>query len=1096
MPKRSEKMKNKNIESSYRLSPMQQGMLFHYQLDPGSGVDIEQIHCSLHEELNIPAFQHAWEQVVVRHSALRTSFRWEGINEPLQDVQINVCLPFEKQDWRDLSPAIQQSKLEEYLDFDRQRGFELSKSPLMRLALFQLGDAHYMLIWTSHHIIADGRSHYTILNEVFTIYDMYCQGCDVLLDRPTPYRNHIDWLQQKDSSKSEAFWRRLLSDFTAPTAVDAITVTRNLDDRQEDYAEREIQIDESITSRLKTISRQHQLTLNTLVQGAWALLLSRYTGEADVVFGAVRACRRSTVDEAESIVGLFINTVPVRVRISPEQDLVPWLKELREQHIAVRDHEQTPLVQVQGWSDVPRGMPLFESIIMFDYVHLNSRLREQGKSWENREFHLVEKTGFPLTLYGYGEANLLLRISYDKRRFDDSSIERMLGHIKTLLEGIAESFDRSLATLPILTKTEWTQLVTEWNDTQVDYPQHLCLHQLFEAQTERTPNAIAVSFEGQDLTYREFNHRANQLAYFLRKSGVGSETMVGVYMERSLEMVIALYGILKAGGAYVPLDPEYPPDRVTFMLGDTQVPVLLTQERLVSRLSEHKAQTVCLDSHWETISQERIENPINETKPENLAYVIYTSGSTGKPKGVMNTHRGICNRLLWMQDTYKLTQADHVLQKTPFSFDVSVWEFFWPLLFGARLVVARPGGHKDSAYLVNVIVEQDITTIHFVPSMLQLFLEDKDVMKCHCLKRVICSGEALPYELQNRFFARLNAELHNLYGPTEAAVDVSYWECRPESDLKIVPIGRPVANTQLYILDQYMQPVPIGVPGELHIGGIQVARGYLNRPELTAEKFIPDPFSNNPEARLYKTGDSVRYIPNGSIEFLGRLDFQVKVRGFRIELGEIETVLSQHPVVREVVVLAREDVPGDKRLAAYVVSKRQSPLPISELREFLKDRLPDYMVPAAIVQLESLPLTPNGKIDRRSLPAPEAERQSDKVYVAPQNELERVIAGIWQEVLQVEKLGVDDNFFDLGGHSLLIMQVQRQLCDMTNQDIRITDMFRFPTIRKLSQYLGQVSGVSDQDTTQKSVNRAQARRESLMRRRQRAERVKGDAKNE
>jgi amino acid adenylation domain-containing protein len=567
-------------------------------------------------------------------------------------------------------------------------------------------------------------------------------------------------------------------------------------------------------------------------------------------------------------------------------------------------------------------------------------------------------------------------------------------------------------------------------------------------------------------------------------------------MERSLEMVIALYGILKAGGAYVPLDPEYPPDRVAFMLGDTQVPVLLTQERLVSRLSEHKAQTVCLDSHWETISQERIENPINETKPENLAYVIYTSGSTGKPKGVMNTHRGICNRLLWMQDTYKLTQADHVLQKTPFSFDVSVWEFFWPLLFGARLVVARPGGHKDSAYLVNVIVEQDITTIHFVPSMLQLFLEDKDVMKCHCLKRVICSGEALPYELQNRFFARLNAELHNLYGPTEAAVDVSYWECRPESDLKIVPIGRPVANTQLYILDQYMQPVPIGVPGELHIGGIQVARGYLNRPELTAEKFIPDPFSNNPEARLYKTGDSVRYIPNGSIEFLGRLDFQVKVRGFRIELGEIETVLSQHPVVREVVVLAREDVPGDKRLAAYVVSKRQSPLPISELREFLKDRLPDYMVPAAIVQLESLPLTPNGKIDRRSLPAPEAERQSDKVYVAPQNELERVIAGIWQEVLQVEKLGVDDNFFDLGGHSLLIMQVQRQLCDMTNQDIRITDMFRFPTIRKLSQYLGQVSGVSDQDTTQKSVNRAQARRESLMRRRQRAERVKGDAKNE
>ena len=441
-------------------------------------------------------------------------------------------------------------------------------------------------------------------------------------------------------------------------------------------------------------------------------------------------------------------------------------------------------------------------------------------------------------------------------------------------------------------------------------------------------------------------------------------------MERSLEMVIALYGILKAGGAYVPLDPEYPPDRVAFMLKDTQVPVLLTQERLVPGLPEHGAQVICLDSDWEAIASESVDNPTSGALAENLAYVIYTSGSTGRPKGVMNTHRGILNRLLWMQDTYQLDSNDRVLQKTPFSFDVSVWEFFWPLLVGARLIVARPGGHRDSGYLV-LIAEQGITTLHFVPSMLQVFLEDKDVERCRSLNRVICSGEALPYDLQERFFARLNAELHNLYGPTEAAVDVTHWQCQREGDSRLVPIGRPVANTQLYILDPYMQPVPIGVAGELHIGGVQVARGYLNRPELTAEKFIPDPFSDHPEARLYKTGDLVRYLPDGNIEFLGRLDFQVKMRGFRIELGEIEAVLSQHPAVGEVVVLAREDVPGDKRLVAYVVPRPAPALLVTELRDYSKEKLPDYMVPAAFIQLDALPLTPSGKVDRRSLPPPE-----------------------------------------------------------------------------------------------------------------------------
>jgi amino acid adenylation domain-containing protein len=1003
----------------------------------------------------------------------------------MQDVHSHSHLPFEEQDWRDLTSTSQQSRFEEHLKLDRKRGFDLRKAPLLRLALFRMGKADYRFVWTYHHIIADAWAHDILIDEVFDFYEAYSEHGDLELDRPRPYRDHIDWLRQNGSSESEPYWRQLLEGFAAPTAVDVVPKTERSDDAPERYGEQETRLAASVTTHLKSVAGQHHVKLSTLVQGAWALVLSRYTGEEDVVFGAVRACRRSTVEGAGSIVGLFVNTLPVRVHTCSDQNLVPWLWELREQHIAVRDHEQTPLGHVVGWSDVPRGTPLFESIVVFDYARLNTRLRERGGSWLDREFRFLEDPAFALVLHAYGEPELLLKMLYDRRRFDDGTIERMLGHLRTLLEGMAENLDRSLADLPILTMEERHQLLVEWNDTGVDYPQDRCLHELFEAQVERTPEAVALAFDSEQLTFRELNRRANQLAHHLQRLGVGPEVLVGVCMERSLEMVIALYGILKAGGAYVPLDPEYPADRVAFMLEDAQVPVLLTQQRLVQGLPAHAAQVLCLDAEGQTLAQESTENPRSGATADSLAYVIYTSGSTGRPKGAMNTHHGICNRLLWMQDAYKLTEADRVLQKTPFSFDVSVWEFFWPLLVGARLVVAQPGGHKDSAYLVRTIVEHGITTMHFVPSMLHLFLQDRDVQACRSLQRVICSGEALPHELQERFFERLDAELHNLYGPTEAAVDVTYWRCQRQSNLKTVPIGRPVANTQMYILDRSMQPVPIGVAGELHIGGVQVAKGYLNRPELTAEKFIPDPFSDDPQARLYKTGDLVRYLPDGNIEFLNRLDFQVKIRGFRIELGEIEAVLDQHPAVREAVVLAREDAPSDKRLVAYVIPELQSSPSSSELRDFLRRKLPEYMVPAAFIQLEAMPLTPNGKVDRRSLPAPERGRQAEEAYVAPQDELQDTIAAIWRELLQVDKVGIDDSFFDLGGHSLLILQAHHRLSEVTDSELSITDMFRFPTIRALTQYLSQEGDDGDQTTSQDSTDRAKARRGAMLRRQRR-----------
>jgi amino acid adenylation domain-containing protein len=602
-----------------------------------------------------------------------------------------------------------------------------------------------------------------------------------------------------------------------------------------------------------------------------------------------------------------------------------------------------------------------------------------------------------------------------------------------------------------LSDSERHQLLVEWNNTQINYPQNKCLHHLFEAQVERTPDAIAIVFEDARLTYQELNQRANQLAHYLKKLGVEPEILVGVYIERSLEMVIGLLGILKAGGAYVPIDPTYPTERISFMLEDAQTPILLTQANLLHALSEQKAHKICLDSDWQSISQENENNLNSGVKPDNLAYVIYTSGSTGKPKGVMNTHLGICNRLLWMQDAYHLTDIDSVLQKTPFSFDVSVWEFFWPLLVGARLVVAQPGGHQDPDYLLQIIIEQKITTLHFVPSMLQVFVEVAELENCTSLQRVICSGEVLPFELQKRFFARSQARLHNLYGPTEAAVDVTYWECKRDTHLNKIPIGRPIANTQIYILDDFLQPVSIGTPGELHIGGVGLARGYLNRPELTTEKFIPNPFNNNPKTRLYKTGDLARYLPDGNIEYLGRIDKQVKIRGFRIELGEIEFTLNQNTIVHEVVVIAREDENAHKRLIAYIVPKQgNKKIDITQLRQFLQEKLPDYMVPSAFIVLDAMPLTPNGKIDYQALPAPDnfASQMSDNVE-EQHTQREEILLKIVADVLDLKQISINDNIFDLGGDSILLIQVIAQ-AKKAGFSFSIQQFFQHKTIAELA----------------------------------------------
>ncbi|HBW33510.1 non-ribosomal peptide synthetase [Anabaena sp. FACHB-709] len=1054
---------------------MQAGMLFHTLYAPNSGVYFEQRSCLIRGNLNLPAFRQAWQRVVERHSVLRTAFHYSELEKPLQVVYDYVELPWQELDWCGVEATVQKAKLTEFLECDCNSGFNLQQPPLMRCAVIRLEANKYQFIWSHHHLLMDGWCNGILLTEVFTLYKAFCQSEDVTLPSPIPYGNYILWLQQQNPEQAESFWRKQLQDFTAPT------VLGNKINNQSSIFSQQSKVNSQQTEQLQNFVRQHRLTLNILVQGAWALLLSRYSGENNVLFGTTVSGRPPELPQVESIVGLFINTLPVRVDVNGEMQIIPWLQQLQAQQVEREQYSYSSLVDIQSWSSVPRGTSLFESLLVFENypVSIESVIKTFDQTLQIEDTQGFEKTNYPLTLTVIPGEELLFKVSYDVSYFDAATISRLLGHLETLLMSMVNEPEQRLSQLSMLTPQEKQLILKDWNQTTQAYPNQ-CIHQLFEAQVERTPDAIALVFGEECLTYRELNNKANQLAHYLQQLGVKPEILVGICLERSLEMTVCLLGIIKAGGAYVPIDPEYPQERIAYMLEDSQVKVFLTQEQLLAQIPQNQTHKICIDTEWDKISRQPNTNPDSGVKLDNLAYVIYTSGSTGKPKGVMNTHQGICNRLLWMQETYQINSTDSILQKTPFSFDVSVWEFFWTLLTGARLVIAKPGGHRDSAYLINLIIQEQITILHFVPSMLRIFLESGNVEKCTSLKRVICSGEALSLDLQNQFLERFDCELYNLYGPTEAAIDVTFWQCRKHTNLKTVPIGRPIANTHIYILDQHLQPVPIGVPGELYIGGAGVARGYLNRPELTAERFIsysdlgsigyltPMPHAPCPIPHaLYKTGDRARYLRDGTIEYLGRLDNQVKIRGFRIELGEIETVLSQHSEVQAAIVVVTEDTTGDKRLVAYIVSENPE---ITDLRQYLAKNLPDYMIPSQFITLDALPLTPNGKVDRRALPKPQFKTSSHTI--APRTPTEELLLNIWQNILNLNSVGITDNFFALGGHSLLVIRLVSQIQQVFGVDISLRQIFENPTIAELatlinSSKLSLYSSIPERESTDK-----------------------------
>ncbi|MGH9463236.1 MAG: non-ribosomal peptide synthetase, partial [Vicinamibacteria bacterium] len=897
---------------------MQAGMLFHALSRGRQGTDTEQTALFLPARLDEATFVRAWQRVVERHPVLRSRFRWEGIPEPVQEVVNQARIPVETFDWRNLLEAERHLKFRALVDRDRDEGFDLGEAPLVRLKLVRASENEHWILSTNHHSVYDGRGRVIVLQEVFAFYEAFSRGEDLDIAPPRPYREYIEWLRTLDQDSAKLYWQTVLGGFKAPTPLTVAHELRAGDVTEIHRGSHEGRLNAALTAALRERAREASVTLNTLVQGAWALMLHRYSGEKDVVFGATRACRRSALGGAEDMVGLFINTLPLRVQVDPDAELVPWLQQLRAQQLALRDYEHTPVVLVQSWSEVPRGTPLFESILVFENRTLDEQMRALGGAWTKRRFVRYHgRTNFPLTVAVYGDRELFLEILCSAR-FDENVIARMLGHLQMLLEGMAANPKIKLRDLPLLTDPERRQLVVEWNDTKTDYPREKCVHELFEAQAARTPDAVALEYEGHSVTYAKLNARANQLAHYLRAQGVGPEVMVGLCVERSLEMVVGTLGILKAGGAYVPLDPDYPASRLAFMLEDTQAPVLLTQGRLRERLPAYVGRVVALDADWAEIARESEKNPKVQVGARNLAYVIYTSGSTGRPKGTSIEHRSVV-RLVRNTNYIELGPDEVFLQFAPISFDASTLELWGPLLNGARLVVC-PAGRLSLEELGQVIRERGVTTLWLTAALFHQMVDTR-IESLRGVRQLLAGGETLSVPHVRRMLEVIgNNRLINGYGPTENTTFTCCYVMTADTRIgHTVPIGRPISNSRVYVLDSRLQPVPVGVYGELHIGGDGLAREYLHQPQLTEEKFVPDPFGAEPGARLYKTGDRVRYLPDGNIEFLGRVDNQVKIRGYRIELGEIEAALSTHPAVREAVVLAREDTPGEKRLVAYIV---------------------------------------------------------------------------------------------------------------------------------------------------------------------------------
>ena len=1018
---------------------------------------------ALRGNLSVESIESALRQVVARHDALRLSIDNDGQQQKISGA-VPIALPVI--DLADLSQEAQREEIEKILEAEAVEAFDLAVAPMLRAKLVRESAASHRLIVTIHHIVCDGWSSAVFLGDLARIYAADRYGLTANLPAAVAYRDYVIG----EATRSRDATARQDGDYWAGQFADSVPILDLPLDRPRpgiktySGATQEFRLDEALCRAIKATGAKHGCTLFVTLLAAFETLLARLSGHGDFVVGIPMAGQ--ALLESGHLVGHCVNMIPLRCRIDQTTCFSDYLKRVRDSFLEAQSHQQLTfgsLVRRLRLSRESSRTPLVSVTFNIDKIGAPfdfGELALESVETAHRRFVNFELS---VNVVDNGR-DLLIEWHHNRDLYSPETIARWMKHYKRLLDAIVLDAAQRVDELPLLSEEEEERLRVHWNDTGFEYPREKLLHELFSEQAVRTPESTAVEFESERLTYHELDRRTNQLARHLAALGVRAGTFVPICAERSLEMVIGIIGILKAGGAYVPIDPDYPRQRIAYVLKEVKSPVVLSQQRLRDRLPDETGRIVDLDTGWNEIATAS-PHPIARTAAaSDIAYVIYTSGSTGQPKGVLIPHSGICNLMLWMQHRYRLAESDALLQKTPFGFDASVWEFFAPLIAGARLVMARPGGHLDPAYLAHAIREKNISILKVVPSQLRLLLEEPSFWRCGPpLKRIFSGGEPLTSELCRALSARLpGVTLHNLYGPTETSIDATTWDC-PMDDIpsSVVPIGKPIGNARVYIVNPRNRLAPIGVPGELLVGGAGVARGYLNRPDLNAEKFIADPFSTASGARVYRTGDLARYMTDGNIEYLGRMDSQVKVRGYRIELEEIESTLLQHPAVRQAAVVARTESSGEKRLVAYFVAENQNTNLVDQLRSHLRTAVPEYMVPAHFVRLAALPLTHNGKLDRRSLPPPDTiEKVSRPASVTPRTLKEELVLKLFREVLDRNDIGIHDDFFDLGGDSLMAARLMARLRAASGADLPLRNLFERPTVARLAEAIDALSWVA------------------------------------
>jgi amino acid adenylation domain-containing protein len=1004
------------------------------------------------------ALEQGLSEVVRRHEVLRTRFVSHG-DEPIQVIDPPRPVSFAMADLEGLARDERYACARRLVEQETDRPFDLSRGPLLRASVLRLSPGEHIALMTLHHIVSDAWSARVLEQEMTLLHRSYRDGEPSLLpELAIQFADYANWQRERFSGellqKQLTYWRNQLAG--SPPLVDVPT-DRSRPAVQSYRAESQrIEFSAETSAALRRLSQSEAVTLYMTLLAGFMTLLARYSGQRDIVVGVPIAGRNRV--EIEKLIGFFINTLAVRTELSETDSFRLVLRRVREALLGAYANQDLPFDKLVEELEPERKLshtPLFQSVFMFDNTDNGAERTDLSAAAGDATIVESWTAKFDLTLSMKETADRIVgSLKYSTDLFNRDRIARMLDHFRRILEQAVSNPDSAVWELPLLGEDERHHLLVQWNDTEATYESATAPVDLFEMQVRQTPDLVAVVFEQEQITYLELNRRANQLARYLQSIGVGPEDVVALCVERSSQMVIAVLAIHKAGAAYVPLDPAYPDDRLSFMIADAGARVVLTQQPLATSLSGATT-VVFIDSSGEEIARHSSEPPIRNCAPEHASYVIYTSGSTGLPKGVIIPNSGICNRLLWGQTEYRLSTGETVIHESSINFDFSVWEIYGPLMAGARTVITRPRGNQDPLYLLKLIAEQNATVVHFVPSMLQHLMAEMDPGTCESVRLIFCGGEALPGGLREELLHSFSGELYNQYGATEASINSTYWVCKSDEPPGIAPLGRPLGNTSIYTLDHKLEPAPIGVRGELHIGGAGIARGYLNRPALTAERFVPDPFGGEHGARLYRTGDVGSYSSDGVLGFHGRKDRQAKVRGFRIELGEIENVLSQHPDIKEAVVQVREDAGTEKSLVAYVVQTGDGTA--KDLRAYLQARLPDHMVPSAFVSLECMPITVNGKLDLQALPAPDQSGSlSDADFVAPRTITEELIANIWSRVLGIDRIGIHDNFFELGGHSLLATQVMSRIRETFQLEVPLRHLFELPTPAELSSAIDRL----------------------------------------